>query len=139
MILLFLLRPYIVLILSMVNMSDHTGLVDYVYPNKLAMSLGALAGIPAALLVYVWIKRKPGAPQAARKIWARGRAFLGASALLNACVQFVPFWIGAVHTMLPGDWLQFAVALLIVVLVNSSSYIRDFFNDFPCVKVPAEK
>jgi hypothetical protein len=136
---LFLLRAYVVLIISIVNMSDRTGLIDLVYPERLTMSLGALAGIPAALLVYAWIQRKPGAPQYLRNIWGKGRAFLAVSALLNACVMFIPLWIGTVHTIPPRDWAQFAIALLIVIAIYSSSYIRDFFNDFPSDKVPAEK
>ena len=136
---LFLLRAYVVLILSVVNMRDRTGLIDLVYPDRLVMSLGALAGIPAALLVYAWIKRKSGAPRYVRNIWSKGRAFLAVSALLNACVMFVPFWMGTEHAIAPGDWAQFAIALLIVIVVYSSSYIRDCFDDFPSDKVPEEK
>jgi hypothetical protein len=120
-------------------MRDRTGLIDLVYPDRLAMSLGALAGIPAALLVYAWLKRKPGAPRYVRNIWEKGRAFLAVSALLNACAMFVPFWIGTVHAITPGDWAQSAIALLIVIVVYSSSYIRDCFNDFPGDKTPEEK
>ena len=133
---LFLLRAYVVLILSIVNMRDRTGLIDLVYPDRLTMSLGALAGIPAALLVYAWIKRMPGAPQYVRNIWGKGRAFLAISALLNVCVVFVPLWMGTVHAIAPGDWVQFSIALLIVIVVYSSSYIRDCFNDFPSENVP---
>ncbi len=136
---LFLLRAYIILILSVVNMKDRTGLIDLFYPDRLAMSLAALAGIPAALFVYAWIKRKPGAPRHVRTIWGKGRAFLVVSALLSACVIFVPLWMGKVHAIYPRDWVQFAITVLIVIAVYSSSYIRDCFNDFPDDKVAAEK
>lgn len=128
---LFLLRAYVVLILSVVNMSDRMGLINLVYPDRLTMSLGALAGIPAALLAYAWINRRPSAPQYVRNIWGNGRAFLVVSALLNAGVIFVPFWMGTLHTIPAESWAQFAIALLIVIVVYSSSYIRDCFNDFP--------
>ena len=136
---LFLLRAYVVLILSVVNMRDRTGLIDMVYSDRLAMSLGALAGIPAALLVFSWMKRKPGAPQHVRTIWGKGRALLAISALLNACVIFVPIWMGTVHAIAPGDWIQSAIALLIVIVVYSSSYIRDCFDDFTDDKAAEEK
>ncbi len=138
-IILFLLRPYVVLTASVVNMTDRTGLINLVYPDRLTMSLGALTGVPAALLAYAWIKRKPDAPPHTRKIWEKGREILAVSALLNACVMFVPAWIGAVRVISPGDWVQFVLALMIVIVVYSSSYIRDCFNDFPGGKVPADK
>ena len=136
---LFLSRAYVILILSIVNMSDRTGLIDLVYPDRLTMSLGALAGIPTALLVYAWVKRTPGAPPYVRNIWGKGRVFLVVSALLNACVVFVPFWMDTAHAIPAGNWIQFAIALLIVIVVYSSSYIRDCFNDFPSDEVPAEE
>jgi len=138
-ILLFLLRPYLVLILSIVNMRDRTGLIDLVYPDRLAMSLGALAGVPAAFLVYAWIKREPNTTTFVRNIWAKGRVILAVSALLNAIAILVPFWFGSVHRMPSGDWVQLSIALLILVVVYTSSYIRDCFNDFPRDEAPEEK
>jgi len=135
----YLLRAYIILILSIVNMRDRTGLIDLFYSDRLAMSMGALAGIPAALLVYAWINRKPDAPQYVRNIWRKGRAFLAVSALLNAGVVIVPFLMGVVFAISPGDWTQFAIALLIMIPIYSSSYIRDCFNDFPGDKNTAGK
>jgi len=49
-------------------MRDRTGLIDLVYPDRLIMSVGALAGAPAAFLVYAWIKRKPDATPFVRYI-----------------------------------------------------------------------
>ena len=138
-ILLFILRPYLVLVLSVVNRKDRFGLIELVYPDRLAMSIGALAGVPAAFLVYAWIKRKPGASRFVRNVWGKGRMLLAVSALLGACGAFVPFWLGTVHAILPGDWLQFAISLLIVVVVYKSIYIRDCFDDFPSDEVADKK
>jgi len=137
-ILLFLSRAYVVLVLSLVNMRDRTGLIDLVYPDRLAMSLGALAGIPAVLLVYAWIKRQPGAGPFVKKIWMKGRELLAISVLLNIGVIFLPFWMGTMHAIYPGDWVQFAIALLILIVVYTSSYIKDCFNDFPGDEISVE-
>jgi len=130
-ILLFFLRACLVLVLSLVNMRDRTALIDMVYPDRLAMSLSALAGVPAALLVYAWVKRNPGATPFVKKIWRNGRLLLVASALLNIAIVFLPVLTGSVHRIYPGDWAQFGISLLILVVVLMSSYIRDCFNDFP--------
>jgi hypothetical protein len=102
------------------------------------MSLGALAGVPASLLIYAWIKRKPGASPFVRSIWGKGRPLLAVSALLNACVIVIPFWIETAHAILPRDWIQLSIALLIVIVLYTSSYIRDCFGDFPSDEGPSE-
>jgi len=135
---LFLSRAYVVLVLSLVNMRDRTGLIDFVYSDRLAMSLGALAGIPAVLLVYAWIKRRPGAGPFVRRVWKNGRELLAISVLLNIGVIFLPFWMGTVHAIYLGDWVQLAIALLIVIVVYASSYINDCFNDFPGDEISVE-
>lgn len=136
---LFLSRAYVVLIMSVANMRDRTGLIDLFYGDRIAMSLGAVAGAPAALLVYAWLRRKPGAPPFVRNIWTRGRLLLVVSALLNAGVAFMPLWMGTRHSLLTEDWIQLAVALMIVPVIYTSSYIRDCFKDFPDDEVPEEK
>ncbi len=136
---LFLLQAYIVLILSVVNLKDRTALIDLVYPDRLALSLGALAGIPAALVAYAWVKRNPRATPFVKSVWNNGRALLAGSALLNAVLVFVPLWLGTMHSIPPRVWVQLAIALLIVVVVYTSSYIRDCFADFPVDEAAAEK
>ena len=129
--LLFLLGPYLVLILSIVNLKDKTGLIDMVYASRQAMTLSALAGVPATFLAYAWTKRKLGASPFVRKIWRKGRTLLAVSALLNAFAVFAPFWLKIAHKITLVNWIQLAIALLIVVVVYTSSYMRDCFNDFP--------
>jgi len=137
--LLFLSRAYLILILSVANLRDKSGLIDMVYADRLAMSLDALAGIPAALLLYAWIKRTPGASRFVRKIWGKGRMLMAISALLGVGAIFVTAWLKTVHEVTPGDWVQVAIALLIIIVVYKSPYIRDCFNDFPDDKVPEAK
>jgi hypothetical protein len=61
---------------------------------------------------------------------------LAISALLSVGAIFVTIWLETVHEVTPGDWVQVAIALLIIVAVYKSPYIRDCFNDFPDDKVP---
>lgn len=133
--LLFLLKPYLVLLLSVANLRNKSGFIDLIYADRLDMSLGALAGVPAVFLMYALLKRKPGASPFVKSIWARGRILMAISALLSAVAIWLPIMLQAARKMTPGDWAHIAIALLIVILVYTSSYIRDCFNDFPADEV----
>lgn len=130
-ILLYLLKSYFIALLSVVNISERMQLIDMFYSDRLMLSLGALAGIPAILVVYAWVKRVPGAPSLIRRFWIRGRALLAISAILHACIIFVPLWLGTAHKIEVSGWIQLFISLLIVFIFYRSQYIRDCFSDFP--------
>jgi hypothetical protein len=56
---------------------------------------------------------------------------LAVSALLNIGVVFFPLLAGNAHHLTGSGLTQIAIAVVIVVLVYTSGYIRDCFNDFP--------
>jgi len=130
-IILLLLRPYLVLFASVTNRTDKMLLINMFYSDRLAMSLAALAGIPAALLVYAWAKRNPDAPSFPRQVWERGRLLLVISAALSAFVVFVPLWLGTIHKITEDGWGQLIISLLIIVVLYKSRYIKDCFSDWP--------
>lgn len=130
-IILFLLKSYFIALLSVVNMTERMQLIDMFYSDRLMLSLGALAGIPAVLIIYAWIKRTPNAPPLIRNIWARGRTLLIISAILHACIIFVPLWLGTSHKIMNTGWIQIILSLIIATIVYKSPYIKDCFSDFP--------
>ena len=130
-ILLFLLRPYLVLIFSFANMSDRMALIELLYTDRLMMSLGALAGIPAALLMYAWSRREPNASDFVRNLWRRGRELLIVSTILNGFLTFIPLLLGKVDKVSTIDWLQFALSMLVMAVLYRYAYLNDCFLDFP--------
>jgi len=130
-IMLFLLRPYVVSIASITNRKDKMFLINLFYSNGLALALGALAGIPALMVIYAWVKRKPDGPPVAGKIWRKGRLLLAISAALGAIVVFVPIWLGVGHRISVYGWVQFIASLSVVLVVYKSGYMKDCFSDWP--------
>lgn len=130
-ILLFLLRPYLVTLVSILNRKDKTAIINMVYADKMALWWGLVVGIPAALVIYASVRRKPGASAFSRALWHRGRELLAASAILNVAVVFVPVWTGAVYKVSIAGWAQLVVSLGIVATLYTSHYIRDCFSDYP--------
>jgi len=128
---LFLIRPYVVLVISLANRNDRMGLINLLYTDKLMLSLGALAGIPALLVVYSLIKRDPDASDYIKKIWHKGRLLLGVSAFFNILLVFAPIVLRGGHELGVHAWWQLAGSILVLGLVLKSEYIKDCFLDFP--------
>lgn len=128
---LFLLRPIVVMLLSLVNRSGPMQLINMVYPDRLVLSLGAFAAIPTAILVYAWAKKAPGASAFVRYVWQKGRIVLIVSTVLGIGVIFAPLVLGTADKITASSWAQLSISMLIIFVVFRSRYIKDCFADFP--------
>ena len=95
------------------------------------MSLGALAGIPAALLIYAWTRKQPNASDFVKKLWKYGRELIAISAILNILFVFIPLLSGKVSELTTISWLQLTISGLILPVIYKSGYIKDCFSEFP--------
>ncbi len=128
---LFLVRPYFISIASLVNRKDPLELINLFYADKFAMWLGLMAGIPAALVIYSGVRRRPGASRFVSIVWSNGRALLALSVVFNGLVVFVPLWMGMVHKVDKLGWGQLAASVAVILVLYSSRYIKECFADFP--------
>ncbi len=127
---LFLLRAYVVMLLSLVNMSNQTELIHLLYASETTFALGAVAALPALVLFMAWTKRRPGSGRTIRWIWHHGRAFLIVSAVLNlAIVAGSVFW--AERSPQFSDVTQALLTMYIILYLHRSERVRDTFRDFP--------
>lgn len=135
-IIVYFLRPYIMKI-STIQMgrgakSDSvSGLKDLVYPNDFGFFVAFLATIPVLLLLFAYMKRKPGAAAWVRKVWQNGRALLIITAVLNVIIIFVPFLLDLTHSINMLGWGQLAIALYILFYLYTTQRVTDTFADFP--------
>jgi hypothetical protein len=127
----YLIRPYAIMAMSLANKRDRWGLINLVYQDRSAMALSALAAIPALLLIYAYVKRKPGVTGFIRQCWHRGRLLLFISLVLNIVIVFVPVLIGKAESVHYVGMLQAAVAFAMLMYVAISQRLRDTFADYP--------
>jgi hypothetical protein len=126
---LFLLRPYMVLLLSLANMANHTELIYLLYANETTFALGAMAALPTAVLFIAWTKRQLGSGKKIRWIWRHGRTFLIVSAVLNLTIVVIPvFWLGRGPEF--SDVAQAILTMYVILYLCRSERVRDTFRDF---------
>jgi hypothetical protein len=135
-IIVYFLRPFIMKV-STIQMgrgtkSDSVGVLkDLVYPDDFGFFIAFLATIPVLLLVFSYVKRKPGASGLVRKIWHKGRTLLLVTAILNIIIIFVPFLLDLTHSINILGWAQLVIALYIIFYLYTKQRVVDTFADFP--------
>lgn len=138
-ILLFLLSPYIVMILSLANRKHAMELINTVYPDRLDMALAAIVAIPAGFVIYALITKKPNATKFVRRIWLNGRKILIFSATLKIIFIFTPSLIHAENKLEIIGWIQLALSVISVAYLSLSQRVKDVFLDFPQVAEDKDK
>jgi len=140
-VILYFLRPYILMV-SGIRMGRGSsgsegawGLKDMVYPDDFSLFIGVFATIPTLIVLFAWIKRKPGASDLVRKIWGDGVKILLVSAVLNVLIVFIPLFLGVSHKITTAGWAQLGLSLIIVWFLLSSRRVKDTFADFPAEEV----
>jgi hypothetical protein len=136
-IIVYFLRPFIMKV-STIQMgrgghktTDVRLLKELVYPDDFGFFIAFLATIPVLLLVFSYVKRKPGASGLVRKIWHKGRTLLLVTAILNIIIIFVPFLLDLTHSINILGWAQLVIALYIIFYLYTKQRVVDTFADFP--------
>lgn len=127
----FLMRPYVVMAMSFANRTDRMGLIDLIYPERFWFALNALAALPAIAVVVAYLRRRPEAGKWPRRVWANGRIWLIASAVANLVVALVAIVLApsqGAGIVLPLMVCGAAWTLWYLVVAHR---VRDTFMDFP--------
>lgn len=128
---LFLARPFVILLLSVANKRDRTGLLDTFYHDPVALAIDTIAALPALLVIIAWARHRPEASQPIRRIWAQGRLLLLLGTLLNIVSVFLPLiWNPQLRMDVP-ELAKLAISLMILFMLIKSERVKDTFNDFP--------
>ncbi len=131
-VILYLVRPYVILIVSLVDIRSRGELFSMVYGDyELLPIVAALAGLPALAVVYAWTRRSANASARVRRIWSCGRQFLIGSAALNIIGQVIPVIVGISWGIGDLAWVQIAASAAAICYLLVSRRARDTFSDFP--------
>lgn len=129
-ILAFLLRGYVVGILSLSNLRDKLSLIQWVYSDSSLFYLSLATGIPGLLLLIVVFSRKPNASNWVEKLWCK---FLVLSSIA-VCIDLSFYWGQRVlFGMGKLDWLiaQTVVGIGLLILAKKSKRVKINLAEFP--------
>ncbi|MEW6984422.1 DUF2919 family protein [Colwelliaceae bacterium 6471] len=132
--LLFVLRGYIVWIMSVTNMNDRVGIIQWVYPVPALFYLSLLSGLVGIFVVLVLSLRRPDAAPWVRFCWRHCRTLLVITLIFDLIVSV----LGELYLqMFSISWIC-AQTLLVIAFVafcfNSKRFninLREFPEKLP--------
>lgn len=128
---LFLARPFAILLMSVANRRDRTGLLSTFYHDPVALAIDTFAALPALLVIIAWARHYPDASQPVRWIWAHGRQLLLIATTLNTASVFLPLAWNPHLRMDTPEFVKLAICAMILFMLVKSDRVRDTFDDFP--------
>jgi len=128
----FLLRPYVIMVLSFANRRDPMALLEMFYADRQPMVVASIAALPVILFLVAYMKRSKAENVSwAKRLWHRGRELLMVSAVLNVFVVFFPYLVDPHHKMTLVGVTQLLITLFVVLFLARSKRVKDTFADYP--------
>jgi len=129
-ILAFVLRGYIVWIMSITNMQDQTGTIEIIFPDPKLFYLSLVSGAVGLFVILLINLRKPETYSWVKKSWPNMRTFLLASLVIDMLVSLVGFYY---LSLLSLTWLllQFFITVVFIVFLYTSNKIKLNIQEFP--------
>ncbi len=127
---LFSLRGYLVWLMSVTNMKDRIGIMQWIYPQTNLFYLSLFSGLLGLFVVVIISLRRPKAASWVKSSWQNLRLFLVSALLFDLTISLVAhyFW-----QMLSVSWLvsQVLIVTALIWYCFSSPRIRININEFP--------
>jgi len=117
--LLFVLRGYLVWIMSVTNMNDRVGIIQWIYPEPSFFYLSLLSGLGGIWAVIIISLRRPDASLWVKSSWKHIRTILQLSLIFDFTINLLGYFYWQFHSPL---WLivnSIAVAFFIYYSFNS--------------------
>ncbi|TRX57007.1 DUF2919 family protein [Thalassomonas sp. M1454] len=139
-ILIFLLRGFVIAILSLVNLRDKLALIQWFYPESSQFYFALLSSTPSLLLFYVIIQRKPEAAPWVKSLWQNILPIMSVFVLLDLAIYWGQF---ALYSQGKFNWLcaQTFIAVCLLLFCKLSAKARINRSEFPetIPKAPRKK
>lgn len=128
--LMFVLRGYLVWIISVANMSDSTSFIEWIFPETELFYLSLFSGCIGLLVLMLMSLRRPNAANWVVKLWPQSRRLLVTALIFDFLVTSIAFYLGALTSTL---WLvsQASIVVLFMVYCFKSQRLRINLAEFP--------
>ncbi|SEL03493.1 Protein of unknown function [Colwellia chukchiensis] len=129
-ILLFVLRAYIIWLLSVTNMRDHVATIQWLYPERALFYLNLVSGAIALFIVLVLSLRRPDAKPWVRNCWQQCKILLIVALAFDLLVATLGYFIWHLQSI---TWLfgHGVIVLLAVSYILRSKRFTINIAEFP--------
>jgi hypothetical protein len=133
-VLLFVLRGYLVWLLSVTNMRDRVSIISWVYPETSLFYLSLISGTVGLFIVLIISLRRPEAANWIQISWLHSRKILIAALLFDLLTHGVGFFYWQLISL---EWLvmQTILTITLIVLCYKSERFKINLAEFP-QKIP---
>ena len=128
--LLFLLRGYLVWLMSVTNMQDRVSIIQWIYPQKSLFYLSLLSGVVGLYVLLIISLRRPEAAKWVQSSWRYCRVIIVVGLLFDLLTHGIGlfFWQFSSATAL---LIQALITVLLITLCFSSERLNLNLKEFP--------
>lgn len=133
-VLLFVLRGYLVWLMSVTNMRDRVGIITWIYPETSLFYLSLISGAIGLFVVLIISLRRPEAANWVQKSWQHCRTILVTALLFDLLTHVLGYFY---WQLLSLQWLimQAVISFTLVFLCYNSERFKINLTEFP-QKIP---
>lgn len=137
-VLLFVLRGYIVWIMSVTNMRDRVAIIQFIYPDTSLFLLSLFSGALGLIVVALLSLRRPDAVSWVKTLWPYCRAIMVTALVFDLIVSIIAF---SYWQLLSINWLliQASIVIALIVLCFKSRSLAINLREFPVFLVEDDK
>ncbi len=128
--LLFILRGYIVWLMSVTNMRDKISFIQWIYPETSLFYLSLFSGTVGLFVLLVISLRRPDAYLWVRFSWQYSRVIIVLALLFDLLTHIVGYFYWQLSSI---PWLiaQALITVMLIVMCYSSERLKLNLNEFP--------
>ena len=129
-VLLFVLRGYIVWLMSVTNMRDRVSIISWIYPETSLFYLSLVSGAIGLFVVLIISLRRPDAAMWVQTSWRNCRVILVAALLFDLLTHAIGYFY---WQLLSLEWLilQLFISLILIALCYTSERFEINLEEFP--------
>lgn len=129
-VLLFILRGYLVWLMSVTNMKDRVATMEWIYPETNLFFLSLISGALGLVVVVIISFRRPEAGNWVKNIWPYSRVLLVMALIFDLSINLVGFFYWQLSSI---PWLicQGGVVFALIILCFTSKRMQINLVEFP--------
>lgn len=129
-VLLFVLRGYLVWLMSVTNMQDRVATMQWIYPETNLFFLSLISGVIGIFVVVIISLRRPNSANWVKVIWPYTRAMLVVALMFDFCINLIGFFYWQLTS---SSWLvcQGLIVFALIALCFTSKRMQINLIEFP--------